>query len=297
MENYQASPMQPYRCTGELDPDQKRNWRASGAVFDLTYLSASQRRAASLEGLPHHARAPRGGVDRRSRRRGGRTPRVRFVYSSSCAHEPSSGGERTGTNMNSHVDLTNCDREPIHVSRQRTTVRISACAVVRFHDLHRIREGRDVSRMRIFRRPLTDVLSKAAVDAIRTIIEPDVNSGELIRLMLGRVRKSPGLHELTQEASRQVKILTGFDRDMVYWWYGENSPGQYSLDIRPRNRGRDDDDIPVHHYGRDAWEGAGRFAPMAIGRAQPVPPSSSAVGLAVFGGACTTRSAKSPQRR
>ena len=46
--------------------------------------------------------------------------------------------------------------------------------------------------------------------------EPDVNSGEMVRLMLGRVRKTKGLTELAQEAARQLKILNGFDRVMVF---------------------------------------------------------------------------------
>ena len=41
--------------------------------------------------------------------------------------------------------------------------------------------------------------------------------------------------------------------------YGEHSPGQYSLLSRSRNRGRADNDVPVHHHGRDAWEGTGRL--------------------------------------
>jgi len=29
--------------------------------------------------------------------------------------------------------------------------------------------------------------------------------------------------------------------------------------LRPRNRGRADNDVPVRHHGRDAWEGTGRL--------------------------------------
>ena len=54
------------------------------------------------------------------------------------------------------------------------------------------------------------------IEAEPSVIEPDVNSGELVRLMLGRVRKTNGLRDLAQEAARQIKILTGFDRVMVY---------------------------------------------------------------------------------
>jgi glycerol uptake facilitator-like aquaporin len=40
--------------------------------------------------------------------------------------------------------------------------------------------------------------------------------------------------------------------------YGEHSPG-IQPPLRPRNRDRDDYDVPVHHHGRDAWEGTGRL--------------------------------------
>ncbi len=55
------------------------------------------------------------------------------------------------------------------------------------------------------------------------MIETDVNSGELVRLMLGRVRKTRGISELAQEAARQVTILTGFDRVMVYRFHPDGS--------------------------------------------------------------------------
>jgi light-regulated signal transduction histidine kinase (bacteriophytochrome)/CheY-like chemotaxis protein len=61
------------------------------------------------------------------------------------------------------------------------------------------------------------------VEAEPSVIEPDVNSGELVRLMLGRVRKTTGMRDLAQEAARQVKILTGFDRVMVYRFSADGS--------------------------------------------------------------------------
>jgi light-regulated signal transduction histidine kinase (bacteriophytochrome)/CheY-like chemotaxis protein len=44
-----------------------------------------------------------------------------------------------------------------------------------------------------------------------------------VRLMLGRVRKTRGISELAQEAARQVTILTGFDRVMVYRFHPDGS--------------------------------------------------------------------------
>ena len=54
------------------------------------------------------------------------------------------------------------------------------------------------------------------VEAEPSVTEVGVNSSELVRLMLGRVRKTRGMAELAQEAARQLKILNGFDRVMVY---------------------------------------------------------------------------------
>ena len=48
------------------------------------------------------------------------------------------------------------------------------------------------------------------------MIEQDTNSGEIVRLMVSRIRKTKGITELAQEAARQLKVLTGFDRVMVY---------------------------------------------------------------------------------
>src|ERR1700744_4631564 len=61
------------------------------------------------------------------------------------------------------------------------------------------------------------------VEAEPAVIEPDVNSGEMVRLMLGRLRKTRGVTELAQEAARQVTILTGFDRVMVYRFHPDGS--------------------------------------------------------------------------
>ena len=61
------------------------------------------------------------------------------------------------------------------------------------------------------------------IEAEPSVIEPDVNSGELVRLMLGRVRKTATLADLAQEAARQINILTGFDRVMVYRFHPDGS--------------------------------------------------------------------------
>ncbi|MBR0691870.1 HWE histidine kinase domain-containing protein [Bradyrhizobium lablabi] len=172
--------------------------------------------------------------------------------------------------MRPQVDLTNCDREPIHIpgSVQPFGFLIalqSDFTVCMASDNVAAYLGRDASQ--IFQRPIDDIFSQAAIDAIRTrvdyltgpdaterifgvelqdggepfdvaihfsgaylvieaepsVIEPDVNSGELVRLMLGRVRKTRGVTELAQEAARQVTILTGFDRVMVYRFHQDGS--------------------------------------------------------------------------
>jgi light-regulated signal transduction histidine kinase (bacteriophytochrome) len=61
------------------------------------------------------------------------------------------------------------------------------------------------------------------IEAEPSVVEPDVNSGELVRLMLGRVRKTAALRDLAQESARQMKILTGFDRVMVYRFAADGS--------------------------------------------------------------------------
>ncbi|AMN38980.1 HWE histidine kinase domain-containing protein [Rhodoplanes sp. Z2-YC6860] len=172
--------------------------------------------------------------------------------------------------MNPQVDLTNCDREPIHVPGSiqpfgfllTVLSDFSICIASENVGHHLGRDGADV-----IQRPLDEVLSPAAIKAIRaridhltgpdaverifgltltaggkpfdlaihfsgayliiegepSIAEPDVNSGELVRLMLGRVRKTRSMTELAQEAARQLKTLTGFDRVMVYRFHADGS--------------------------------------------------------------------------
>src|ERR1700761_8644226 len=172
--------------------------------------------------------------------------------------------------MNEQVNLTNCDREPIHIPGSvqpfgfLLTV-LSDFTIVIASDNVADYLGADYSN--VLQRPLSEVFSEAAVAAIRarvdylsgpdavermfgvelqsggklfdvavhfsgayliveaepSVVEADVNSGELVRLMLGRVRKTATLRDLAQESARQIKILTGFDRVMVYRFHPDGS--------------------------------------------------------------------------
>jgi light-regulated signal transduction histidine kinase (bacteriophytochrome)/CheY-like chemotaxis protein len=172
--------------------------------------------------------------------------------------------------MNQQVDLTNCDREPIHVPG---SVQPFGFLLALLSDFTVCIASENVSAFlgfehsEIMQRPITELFSESAVKTIRTrvdylagpdavermfgvelqeggkgfdvaihfsgaylvieaepsVVEQDVNSGELVRLMLGRVRKTSGLRELAQEAARQVKILTEFDRVMVYRFHPDGS--------------------------------------------------------------------------
>jgi light-regulated signal transduction histidine kinase (bacteriophytochrome)/CheY-like chemotaxis protein len=172
--------------------------------------------------------------------------------------------------MNLQVDLTNCDREPIHVPGSVQPFGFLLALLSDFTICiasENVGAYLGIDYTDIMQRPVTEVLSEAAVKAIRarvdylagpdavermfgvqlqaggqqfdvaihfsgaylvveaepSVIEPDVNSGELVRLMLGRVRKTAGMRDLTQEAARQVRILTGFDRVMVYRFSADGS--------------------------------------------------------------------------
>ena len=172
--------------------------------------------------------------------------------------------------MKPQVDLTNCDREPIHIPgsvqpygfllglQSDFTICIASENTADYL-------GRDSAD--IFQRPIAEVFSKAAVEAIKarvdylsgpdaserifgvplqdggkpfdlaihfsgvyliieaepSEIEYDTNSGEIVRLMLSRVRKTKGVIELAQESARQLKVLTGFDRVMVYRFHPDGS--------------------------------------------------------------------------
>ncbi len=168
------------------------------------------------------------------------------------------------------VDLTNCDREPIHIpgSVQQfgfLLTLLSDFTIVIASD--NVADHLGAAHASVLQRPLSEVFSQSAVEKIRarvdylsgpdavermfgvelqpggkpfdiaihfsgaylvveaepSVDEPDVNSGEMVRLMLGRVRKTRGLTELAQEAARQMKILNGFDRVMVYRFHPDGS--------------------------------------------------------------------------
>ncbi len=61
------------------------------------------------------------------------------------------------------------------------------------------------------------------LEAEPSVVDEGTNSGELVRLMLLRMRKTKGVLELAQEAARQLKTLTGFDRVMVYRFHPDGS--------------------------------------------------------------------------
>jgi light-regulated signal transduction histidine kinase (bacteriophytochrome)/CheY-like chemotaxis protein len=172
--------------------------------------------------------------------------------------------------MNEEVNLTNCDREPIHILGSVQpfgfllgllsdfTIAMASENVGDFL-------GSELSTL--LGTPLNQTLSDEAIAAIRarvdqlsgpdavermfgvelqpgkppfdlaihfsgaylvvegepSVFEAGVNSGELVRLMLGRIRKTRGLIDLAQEAARQLRVLTGFDRVMVYRFHPDGS--------------------------------------------------------------------------
>jgi light-regulated signal transduction histidine kinase (bacteriophytochrome) len=172
--------------------------------------------------------------------------------------------------MNQQVDLTNCDREPIHVPGSVQPFGFLLALLSDFSicmTSANVADYLGASYAEFFQRPLREVFSESAVEAIRTrvdylagkdaverifglqlqdggkpfdvaihfsgaylvveaepsVIELGLNSGELVRLMLGRVRKTATVQELAQESARQMKILTGFDRVMVYRFHPDGS--------------------------------------------------------------------------
>jgi light-regulated signal transduction histidine kinase (bacteriophytochrome) len=172
--------------------------------------------------------------------------------------------------MNEQVNLTNCDREPIHIPGSVQPFGFLLALLSDFSICMASENagdflGTEVSAL--LQRPIEDVFLPEAVAAIRTrvdylsgpdaverifglriqegkppfdlavhfsgaylvveaepsVLQPDVNSGELVRLMLGRLRKTRGMTELAQESARQLKVLTGFDRVMVYRFQEDGS--------------------------------------------------------------------------
>ena len=173
--------------------------------------------------------------------------------------------------MNEQVDLTNCDREPIHIPG---TVQPFGFLLGMLSDFSIALASENAPAFLgvgdlsdLLQRPLDTIVADGAMQAIRSrvdqlsgpdaverafgvalkpggrpfdlaihfsgayliveaepsVIEPDVHSGELVRLMLGRVRKTRGTTDLAQEAARQLKVLTGFDRVMVYRFHPDGS--------------------------------------------------------------------------
>ncbi len=172
--------------------------------------------------------------------------------------------------MNEAVNLTNCDREPIHIPGSVQPfgfllTLLSDFTICMASD--NVGSFLGVELSDLLGRPIADVFSSVAIETIRnrvdqlsgpdatervfgveiqsgkplydlsihfsgvylvieaepSVIEPDVNSGELVRLMLERVRKTRGMTELAREAARQLKVLTGFDRVMVYQFHPDGS--------------------------------------------------------------------------
>ena len=172
--------------------------------------------------------------------------------------------------MNLPVDLTNCDREPIHIPGSvqpfgALLALLSDFTIAIASENTRTHFG--IDRTDLLRRPIAEVFCADAIRKIReridylsgpdavermfgvvlqdggkpfdlaihfsgayliveaepSVIEPDVNFGEMVRLMLGRVRKAKTLTELAQDAARQMKILSGFDRVMVYRFHPDGS--------------------------------------------------------------------------
>ena len=172
--------------------------------------------------------------------------------------------------MNEQVNLTNCDREPIHVPGSVQPFGFLLALVSDFTICMASENapdylGGDIGGL--LQQPIAAVLSPSRVAAIRSrvdylsgpdaverifgidllgkgrlfdlaihfsgaylvveaepsLIESGANSGELVRLMLGRIRKTTSMADLAQEAARQLKLLTGFDRVMVYRFHPDGS--------------------------------------------------------------------------
>jgi light-regulated signal transduction histidine kinase (bacteriophytochrome) len=164
--------------------------------------------------------------------------------------------------MNEQVNLSNCDREPIHIPGSVQPFGfllglLSDFTICMASENAEKFLGGELSTL--LGSPIGQVLSKQALSTIRaridhlsgpdaverifglelqpgkppfdlaihfsgaylvvegepSVFEAGVNSGELVRLMLGRIRKTRGLIELAREAARQLKVLSGIDRVMV----------------------------------------------------------------------------------
>ena len=172
--------------------------------------------------------------------------------------------------MNEQVNLTNCDREPIHIPGSVQPfgfllTLLSDYSICMASENAGDFLGTEVSAL--LQRPIEEVFLPEAIEAIRSrvdylsgpdaverifglqiqpgkppfdlaihfsgaylvveaepsVVQPNVNSGELVRLMLERLRKTKGMAELAHESARQLKALTGFDRVMVYRFHEDGS--------------------------------------------------------------------------
>ena len=163
----------------------------------------------------------------------------------------------------SAVDLTTCDREPIHIPG---SIQPFGFMLILSQEFVVLGASENVGQFigkefdQIARRRLEEVFTETAVRAIamrlETINSPDmverlfaidllgtgapfdvavhlsglnliieaepsfkesdINSGDLVRAMLARVGAARSYEQFAREAARQMKLLTGFDRVMVY---------------------------------------------------------------------------------
>jgi light-regulated signal transduction histidine kinase (bacteriophytochrome)/CheY-like chemotaxis protein len=161
------------------------------------------------------------------------------------------------------VDLTTCDREPIHIPG---SIQPFGFLLVVSQDLQVVGASQNVADFLgapfedIARKPLPSLLSEAAAgrilervellhgpDAVERLFAVDVkgdgmpfdvavhmsglniivecepsarddklNSGDLVRTMLDRIRAARSFDSFIRESARQMKLLTGFDRVMIY---------------------------------------------------------------------------------
>ncbi len=160
------------------------------------------------------------------------------------------------------VDLTTCDREPIHIPG---SIQPFGFLLVVSQDLQVVGASQNVADFLgapfedIARKPLPSLLSEAAAgrilervellhgpDAVERLFAVDVkgdgmpfdvavhmsglniivecepsarddklNSGDLVRTMLDRIRAARSFDSFIRESARQMKLLTGFDRVMI----------------------------------------------------------------------------------
>lgn len=174
--------------------------------------------------------------------------------------------------MTGGVDLSNCDREPIHLagSIQPTgfLIALSTDWIVK-HASSNIGAWLGVEPAALLGLPLTGVMEEGALHAIRgqlqlslinesverlfrlkvaanalpldiavhlsgqSIVieaepsepEGELDTGSMVRAMIGRLQRSSDLDACCREAARQMRSLTGFDRVMIYR-FGRDGAGE-----------------------------------------------------------------------